>query len=231
MLLLLPLSAPAADPPPKVAAVQKYLLEKDYPERFGDRPYRVKVEDAIVADVDDDGNAEVILLVKPHYRQSPTIILFQVSRVLKVKRVMEGLAPGPLVPLSGDYLDSHTLGMAVDMAVEDMEKDPKKRKQAVSIALKEMGGVVEYRNFIHADGRTGKPPVYIDMTHLPAPQGATCESFEFSTIDAVQVGSRNDGSGNYLLALVGKEFYMYKIHKITADGFLQKTLAIKNVEK
>jgi hypothetical protein len=225
----LAVAAAAEKLPPKVAAVQKYLLEKDYPEVFGEQHYRIKVEDALVADVDDDGNEEVLLLVKPHYRQSPTIILFKVSKDLKVKRVIEGLAPGPLVKVSGDYLDCHTLGMGADVTAEGIEKDPKKRKEVVAISLKEMGGVVEYRNFIHTDGREGK--VYVDMSHLDAPKKASCESFEFSTVDAIKAGSRDDGSGNYLLALVGKELYMYKIKKITSDGFLQKTLTVKKVER
>ncbi len=231
VLGLLAATAAAADSPPKVAAVQKYLLEQEYPEVFGDKHYRIKVEDAIVADVDDDGISEVVLLVKPHYRQSPTIVLFKVSKDLKVKRVVEGLAPGPLVPVSGDYLDSHTLGMAADLTAQGAENDPKKRKQVVAIALKEMGGVVEYSNFIHSDGRTGKAPIYIDMSHLKAPKDATCETFEFSTVDVLQVAAKDDGSGNYLLAFVGSELYIYKIKKITTDGFLQKTLTVKKVDR
>lgn len=230
-LCLLSLTAEAGDLPPKVAAVQKYLLEQEYPEVFSDRHYRVKIEDALVADVDDDGISEVILLVKPHYRQSPTVVLFKVSKDLRVKRVVEGLAPGPLVPVSGDYLDSHTLGMAADLAVQGAAKDPKKLKQAVAIALKETGGVVEYSNFIHTDGRKGNVPVYIDMSHLKAPKDASCEKFEFSTVDALQVATKGEGSGNYIVALVGGEVYMYKIKKITADGFLQKTLMVKKVDR
>lgn len=228
---LLAATAAAGEMPQKVAAVQKYLLEQEYPEVFGDKHYRVKIEDALVADVDDDGISEVILLVKPHYRQSPTVVLFKVSKDMKVKRVVEGLAPGPLVPVTGDYLDSHTLGMAADLTVKGAEKDPKMRKEAVAIALKEMGGVVEYANFIHTDGRTGKAPVYIDMTHLKAPKDATCEKFEFSKVDALQVAAKDDGSGNYIVALVGSELYMYKIKKIAADGFLQKTLTVKKVDR
>ncbi len=228
---LLAATAAAGELPPKVAAVQKYLLEQEYPEVFGDKHYRIKVEDALVADVDDDGISEVILLVKPHFRQSPTVVLFKVSKDMKVKRVVEGLAPGPLVPVTGDYLDSHTLGMAADLTVQGAEKDPKKRKQAVAIALKEMGGVVEYSNFIHSDGRRGKAPVYIDMSHLKSPKDGTCKTFEFSKVDALQMAAKDDGAGNYLVALVGAELYMYKIKKITTDGFLQKTLIVKKVDR
>jgi hypothetical protein len=231
LLGFLAVTVTAAELPPKVAAVQKYLLNEDYPEVFGEQHYRIKVEDALVADVDDDGNEEVILLVKPHYRQSPTIVLFKVSKDLKVKRVIEGLAPGPLVPVSGDYLDSHTLGMGVDLTIQGAEKDPKNRKEAVTIALKEMGGVVEYRSFFHTDGRKGKAPVYVDMSHLEAPKNGSCEAFEFSTVDAIKVASKDDGTGHYLLALVGKELYTYKIKKITTDGFLEKNLTVKKVER
>jgi hypothetical protein len=231
LLGFLVVTVAAAELPPKVAVVQKYLLNEDYPEVFGEQHYRIKVEDALVADVDDDGNDEVILLVKPHYRQSPTIVLFKVSKDLKVKRVIEGLAPGPLVPVSGDYLDSHTLGMGVDLTIQGAEKDPKNRKEVVAIALKEMGGVVEYRGFFHTDGRKGKAPAYVDMSHLEAPKNGSCEAFEFSTVDAIKVASRDDGSGHYLLALVGKELYTYKIKKITTDGFLEKKLTVKQVER
>ncbi|MCK7509607.1 MAG: hypothetical protein MZV70_39900 [Desulfobacterales bacterium] len=41
------------------------------------------------------------------------------------------------------------------------------------------------------------------------------------------MAKKDDGSGNYLLAMIGKELYVYKIHKIRADGLLDKTLTVK----
>jgi len=212
---------------PKLEAVKQYLLKDDYPELFGDTPYRMKIDNAIVADVDDDGEDEVILHVTPHYRQSPTILIFKVSKTLAVKRVIEGLAPGPLVPVSGNYLDSHQLGAAVDLTLGKEHGNPAKRRDFVKAALAEKrGGVVEYANFIHMDSRKGKG-VYVDMTGLAKPPAEqTCEDFEFSVVDEIAVMPKKDGSGNYLLARVGKSIYAYKIHKIRDDGFLEKTLTV-----
>lgn len=213
---------------PKVKAVQQYLLKagNDYPEVFGEDSYRMKINNAIVADVDDDGEEEVVLHVTPHYLQSPTIMIFRVSKNLHVKRVIEGLAPGPLRPTSMDFLDSHTLGAGVDLTLGKDQANPAKRKAFIRATLKEMGGVVEYRNFIHMDGRKGRG-MYIDMSGLDKPPTeSTCESFEFSMPDAVTVLKEDDGSGNYLLAMVGDKIYAYKIHKISSDGFLEKTLKI-----
>lgn len=190
----------------------------------------MKVNNAIVADLDDDGEDEVVLQVTPHFRQSPTIIIFKVSKDLKVTRVIEGLAPGPLVPISSDYLDSHTLGQAMDLTLEKDQANPEKRKAFVSATLEEMGGVVEYKNFIHIDGRKGRGS-YVDMTGLAKPsKNNNCENFEFSMPDEVAVLSKNDGSGNYLLARVGKSIYIYKIHKIRSDGFLEKTVRVTSAK-
>ncbi len=227
--LALCLAAPAVaeELPPRIQAVQKYLLEQDYPELFGDTPYRIKAGDVVEGDLDGDGVDEVVMLMRPHFRQSPTIVIFQVSKNLKVRRVKEGLAPGPLQPLSGDFLDSHTLGMGVDASLKDAQSDAKRRKDFAAASMKHMGGVVEYTNFLHMDSRKGKG-AYIDMTWLPQPPKDTnCENFEFSRVDEIAVAQKDDGSGNYLLAMVGKELYVYKIHKIRADGLLDKTLTVK----
>ena len=213
---------------PKVEAVKAYLLngKEDYPEVFGDKPYRMRVNNAIEADIDGDGEDEVVLHVTPHFLQSPTIIIFKVTKSLDVTRVIEGLAPGPLVSLSGDFLDSHTLGEAVDFTIGIDQKDPVKRREVVRLSLENMGGVVEYRNFIHMDGRKGKGS-YVDMTNLEKlPTKESCENFEFSMPDEVAVKPKKDDSGNYLLAQVGKSVYSYKIHKIREDGFLDKTLTV-----
>ncbi len=218
----------ATDSSPKVEAVKTYLLngKGDYPEVFGDKPYRMRVNNTIVADIDGDGEEEVVLHVTPHFLQSPTIIIFKVAKDLEVRRVIEGLAPGPLVSPSGNFLDSHTLGEAVDLTIGKGQSDPEKRREVARLALEKMGGVVEYLNFIHMDGRKGKGS-YVDMTNLAKlPTRETCENFEFSMPDEVAVRLNNDGRGNYLLARVGKSVYSYKIHKIRDDGFLDKTLTV-----
>ncbi|MCK7509606.1 MAG: hypothetical protein MZV70_39895 [Desulfobacterales bacterium] len=145
--LCLAATAMAAEPPPRIKAVQQYLLEQDYPELFGDTPYRIKAEDVVEGDLDGDGVDEVVMLMRPHFRQSPTIVIFQVSKNLRVRRVKEGLAPGPLQPLSGDFLDSHTLGMGVDVTIANAPTDPGQRRELVAISIKEMGGVARVPQF------------------------------------------------------------------------------------
>jgi len=229
--LLISSHSQAAELSRKIEAVKQYLLKVDYPEIFGDKSYHIKVNNIIEADLDDDGEDEVIFHVTPHYLQSPTIIIFKVSKNLKVTRVIEGLAPGPLVPLTSDFIDSHTLGDAVDFTIGKEQSDQEKRKEVVDVSLKEMGGVVEYINFFHIDGRKGRG-MYIDMTNLIEPPTKDgCEGFEFSMPEAVAVRAKNDGSGNYLLARVGNNTYAYKIHKIRKDGLLDKTLTVIHVKK
>jgi hypothetical protein len=48
-------SAPGQTLPPRITAVQKYILERDYPEVFGDTHYKTKVQNAVIADLDGDG--------------------------------------------------------------------------------------------------------------------------------------------------------------------------------
>lgn len=218
----------AGDKDPRFKAVQKYLSQKDdYPELFKNKPYRVKVEGIAIGDLDADGQAEVALQLKPHYRQSPTIVIFRVDNNMKVTRVVEGLAPGPLIPVSGDYLDSHTLGLGVDVGVKIDDKKIKVSKEKI---LNEMinthGGVVKYSNWYHLDHRLGKK-MYIDMSHAEAYDDKhNCEGFEFSTVKHIQMATRKGKPGLYLLALVGKTLYAYKINKFLENGLMEKTLEV-----
>src|SRR5690242_5459319 len=91
--------------PPAISAVQKYVLEKDYPEVFAGKNYRAKVEGSVIEDLDGDGQSEVIFHFMPHYRQSPTIVIYRITKDLAVTRVTEGLAPGPLHAITDDFLD------------------------------------------------------------------------------------------------------------------------------
>lgn len=59
----------------KVEALKSYLLDKDYPEVFKGAKYKINIENIVFADVDNDGAEEAIALYRPHYLQSPTIII------------------------------------------------------------------------------------------------------------------------------------------------------------
>jgi hypothetical protein len=82
--------APSGD---RLEVFKKYLLEKDYPEVFKE-PYRARIENILDVDVDNDGVKELVVHFQPHFRQSPSIIIYKVSPKLELTRVTEALAPG-----------------------------------------------------------------------------------------------------------------------------------------
>jgi hypothetical protein len=208
---------------PRLEVVKKYILEKDYPEVFGTDHYKTRIEGFLDVDVDNDGSREIVVLYFPHYRQSAPIVIYKISSDLKVTRVTEGLAPGPLQELSGDYLDSHTLGMAVDFEIPAEKITP---EQLMQIMTKNgMNGFVFYDSFYHLDGRTGSPSI-IDMRNVKVPSNKhDCESFEFSKVKQIAAGHlREDSTQNYLAAWVGDEIYVYLIRDVSNDGLLNKKL-------
>lgn len=215
--------------PKEVDAVRRYILEKDYPELFGGTPYRTKIENAIIADLDNDGRAEVIVHFTPHYRQSASLVIYRVSETLQVTRVKEGLAPGPLVPLTGVYLDSHTLGLAVDTIPQFKAGEQGGLRKFAEIALQNFGGVVEYKTFIHTDIRSGNG-AYIDMTHLDIPNKSNnCEDFEFSRVLQTTAGQlMSEPTGIHLAALVGANIWLYRVEEFLPSGLLRKS---RRVEK
>ena len=208
---------------PRLDAVKKYILEKDYLEVFGKTNYKTRIEDVLDVDVDNDGSKEVIVLYFPNYRQSAPIVIYKVDADLNVTRVSEGLAPGPLQKLSGDYLDSHNLGQAVDFEIPAAQAPPEKVLQ--TFTEKGMNGFVIYDSFYHADGRTGSPWI-IDMRGVKLPSVKhDCSSFEFSRVKQISVGhTREDSSQGYLAAWVGDEIYVYLIRGVSTDGMLDKKL-------
>lgn len=211
----------------KVEAVRNYLLKEDYPELFKDKPYRVRIEDVVFADIDNDGNPEAVVLFHPHYRQTPTIVFFQLDKELKVKRVFEGLAPGPLLPVSGQYLDSHTIGMAVDLTASAKPgAKPVQPRHVVEAARKSrLRGLVQYRTFFHADGREGTGS-FVDMTHLEVPNHEDkCAHFEFSRVKGIAVGAVWASDPRlHVVARMENEIYIYRIEKIDDRGFLEKNI-------
>ena len=224
LILLSPYTVDAEEPnlPPEAKAVQQYILETDYPELFENQPYKTQIENLLIADIDNDGSSDVIVHFTPHYRQSAPIVLYKLDENLKVRKVVEGLAPGPLQKISGEYLDSHVLGTGVDFSVQGEVVDEEDQLKLVKSALDNLGGVVAYQDFLHADGRSGSG-AYIDMTHIDSPsEFKNCEDFEFSKVRVVAVGPLNSDSRNHLAAWVGDEIWLYRIGTIRGDGLLEK---------
>jgi hypothetical protein len=215
---------------PTAEDLKKYLIEKDYPEVFGDSHYHVRIEDVLVVDIDNDGKRELVAQFNPHYRQSASVAIYKITPELELTRVMEGLAPGPLQNLSGDYLDSHELGEAADFTIGKGQGKPGEEDQALQIALAKFGGVVAYHNFYHVDGRK-KPTSYVDLRNVEPPSHAQdCSSFEFSKVRQIAAGGlREDSSKNYLAAWVGDEINVYLIRGISSQGMLDKQLWIVKV--
>jgi hypothetical protein len=213
--------------PPELHAVQKHIFEKDYPERFLASVYQARIVQLLLTDLDRDGQAEVVALMRPHYRQSAPIVLYRLGKNFEVTRVREGLAPGPLVPVGGAYLDSHTLGEAADLTIAG--PGPPDRGNVLAAMLQSgFGGVVEYRSFFHADRRAGAG-AYIDMRHADVPGGAqTCARFEFARVEAIAAGAAEpDPTNVYLVAHLGPELWLYQVSAFLADGLLRKTVRVE----
>ncbi|HKN58561.1 MAG TPA: hypothetical protein VJV97_06895, partial [Gemmatimonadaceae bacterium] len=172
----------------------------------------------------------LVVVFAPHYRQSAPIVIYRVSKSLEVTRVMEGLAPGPLVPLSGAYLDSHSLGQGVDFTLNAKDGPIDREKTLKGLFQSKFGGIVEYRSFFHADGRTGEP-AYVDMRHVDVPRGKmNCEEFEFSHVDSIAAGAlQADPTKVYLVARVGPELWLYHISEFLPSGLLRKEAHVEKL--
>lgn len=216
--------------PREIQAVRKHILERDYPELFASKIYRTKIENVLIADLDRDGNPEVVVLFVRHYRQSAPIVIYRLSEDLSVTRVKEGLAPGPLVPLSGAYLDSHEPSQAADFSLDTKDGLPDRDKAVKALIASKFGGLVEYRTFFHADSRTGEL-AYVDMRHADIPSDKNnCEEFEFSRVDAIAAGALEEKrTKTYLAARVGAELWLYHIAEFLPNGLVRKELRIEKV--
>jgi hypothetical protein len=147
---------------------------------------------------------------------------------MHVARVAEGLAPGALQPISGDYLDSHSMVMAADFTINGKSNDPDTRKLLLDQAMtSDGGGLVIYKNFVHRDFRSG-PLAYLDMTDVKMPQSRdTCEKFEFSRVRQIAAGTLQGDVPTCLCAWVGDEIYIYLIKAFLGNGLIDKQLWIR----
>jgi hypothetical protein len=190
------------------------------------REYPLRVRGFEILDIDRDGSTEVFLWTEPNLLQSPTIAIYSIDAAGNVTRAIEGLAPGPLVPASGNLHDTHVMGLGLDFPVEapagDGEPD---LPQFVEQSRLQGMHVVRYRDFFHSDGRAGQRG-YIDLSGAdPLSSDGICGTFEFAALDDLAAGSLlEDRDGGYLVAASSGRLYLYRIDSIRPDGLLDKQL-------
>lgn len=219
------------DFPREVNLVFEYIMSKDYPEVFNGNPFQFRPVNWVITDIDDDGTTEVFLQTFPHYRQSPTISIYQINEQDSVKRITEALAPGHLIKLSPeqDYFDTHTTGTGIDMQLgsNDLEKMKKFAKSSLKFGM----SPVLYKNFIHTDKRDGAP-TFIDLTYLDDyAKENSCVNFQFSTPEMIIAGSVEGKKYKYFVAQVKQELYCYEIKGFEEDGWIDKQVTIMALPK
>jgi hypothetical protein len=217
--------------PDEIKKLRDFILNQDYPEVFNEKTYRVTIDDIQLIDLDSDGQLEAVVLYRPHFLQSPTIVIYQFLLDGSIKRVTESLAPGPLVKRADYFLDSHSLGEAVDFSMTEKNLTTEQYRKIAETASDSFNLVVQYRDFIHGDNRSGEP-IFIDMSQVEfSSNNQSCEKFEFSRVDAINVGYKdNGGNSGMIAALVGKKIYIYQINAINDNGYLEKELTIVDSE-
>ena len=218
------------DFPKEINLVFDYLLKKDFPELFNDKPYQFRPVDWQIIDIDGDGTTEVFLQTFPHYVQSPTITIFHIDKNDTVSRVIEGFAPGHLIPPSAedDYLTPHATGTGIDLQVGS--NDPEKMLKFSMASIRRGMSAVLYKNFIHADQRKG--PVFVDLSYLnDYSSEGTCEKFQFSRPEKIVAGKINGASSKFFISKTGNELFCYEIKGFKTDGTIDKTVSIIKAPK
>jgi len=214
------------DYPKEVKLVFAYLTREDFPESFNSVSHHFRPVAWEINDIDQDGRREVFLQTFPHYRQSPTITIFQIDQSDSVSRITEGLAPGHLIPVSDteNYIDPHSTGTAMDAQLAG--SDPGKAKIFASSAIKNGLSPVLYKNFIHTDKRDGKPTL-LDLRYLEdLPEANTCAQFQFPQPESIAAGKIPGKANKFFIAQVDDKLFCYEILGFGADGWIKKRVSM-----
>jgi len=203
-------------------------VEHEPVEAMGDLRPHVPVRDIRLLDIDGDGRPEAFVWIEPGARQTPTILVYTYDAVHGAHRLVEGLVPGRLQPVTGHLVDDHTLGVGVDMTVGD-DGRPVDYDRLITIAAGTGMSIVRYATFMHADSRKGFVD-YVDLSDraLPTPDTKACEAFEFSPVEAIATGTFEGKPGKrYLIALTNSDVTIYHFGRIRANGTLDKETVIR----
>jgi len=198
-------------------------------ETFGDVKGSFRVREIQLLDADGDGTPEAFVWIDPSVRQTPTILVYAYNAAHGPRRILEGLVPGSLAPVSGRLVDDHTMGFGVDLAGVGTDGQPVDFAKVLDIGVSTGMSLVRYRTFMHGDARTGFVS-YVDLDDrtLPATGTNTCESFEFSPIEAIAAGTLTGKAGaRYLVALTAHDITTYQFRGIRPNGTLDKQVWIR----
>lgn len=221
-LVLVALLAPL--PQDSVIVAVRAAAEREPIEAFGDTRGSAKIREVRLLDVDGDGAPEAFVWIDPSVRQTPTILVYTFDARRGPQRLLEGLVPGELRPVSGRFVDDHTLGFGVDLTVDRFDE------RLIDAAVKNGMSLVRYRTFFHADGRNGFV-TFVDLSDraLPSAQTKTCEAFEFGLIEGMAAGKLSGTTdARYLVALTASDLTIYRFHGIRPNGTLDKEVWIQN---
>jgi hypothetical protein len=210
-----------------LVALVRAAAEREPVEVFKVLKTPMRVRGIQLLDVDGDGTPEAFVWIDPSFRQTPTILVYTFDPAGQPRRLLEGLVPGRLRPVSGRYTDDHTLGFGFDLSVVGDVKRGDIDKMIANAVTHRMS-LVSYRTFFHADAREGFVG-FVDLFDraLPAPDTRTCASFEFSAIEGVAAGTLSGNASHYLVALTDADITIYRFHGIRANGTLDKDVWLR----
>lgn len=210
-----------------VAAVRAAAV-RERVQAFKDEQGLVPVHDIQLLDIDGDGSPEAFVSIAPSVRQTPTVLVYKYDALHGAHRLLEGLVPGQLQPVSGRFLDDHTIGFGIDMTVDD-SGHPGAFDQILASAVENRMSLVRYSAFLHADGRKAFLS-FVDLSDraLPAADTKTCADFEFSSVDGLATGTLSgSGATRYLVALTTNDLTIYLFRGIRSNGTLEKKTWIR----
>jgi hypothetical protein len=205
-----------------VVAVVRAATEREPVEAFGTAAGFVRVRDIALLDVDGDESPEAFVWIEPRVRQTPTILVYTYDRQRGARRLLEALVPGRLQPVSGQFVDDHTMGFGIDMTVGgDGKRVDFDRLIAAGVA--HGMSLVRYRTFLHTDGRKGFV-TFVDLSDwaLPTPDTKTCANFEFSSVEGLAAGALSGSATRYLVALTTNDITIYRFRGIRPNGTFDK---------
>jgi hypothetical protein len=182
-----------------------------------------------VLDITGDGRPEAFVWIEPQLRQTPYILVYTPDSAGGMRRLLEGLAPGRLQRVSGRLVDDHTLGFGVDMSMADTAGAPVDIEKLLSIAYTNGMSLVQYRTFVHVDHREGFLD-FVDLSDRALPDAATntCESFEFSRVDALATGTLPGSATPVLAVLTTNDITVYRFSGIRPNGTLVKHATMRD---